>query len=241
MNPIYKRFVLLTVTLALYHDASAQQANPTVYKARFRGLSWESVITDLNIADGAKVVPMTLLPNGRSGFYEYQGTDPMLFFREITGTDGKMVAEVAGSISLSQFKQRTLLIFFNKPGDPKQYSVAAVDDSDAAIPPGCYCFMNLSKLPLQVKCGASQGNVAANGSLTLRGNPADGSGMTLMQVNAVNSDGTINHAYSNMLPFGNTNRTLVFVYQMPETDAFIVKRIAEDAMMIPRPTPAGRR
>ena len=52
-------------------------------------MSWDSVITDLNIANGTSVVPMTLLPNGRSGFYDYQGTDPMLFFREITGTDGK--------------------------------------------------------------------------------------------------------------------------------------------------------
>ncbi len=204
-------------------------------------MSWDSVITDLNIANGASLVHMTLLPNGISGFYQYQGTDPLLFFREITGTDGKPAAQIAGSIPLSEFKPRTLLIFFNKPSVPGQYNVAAVDDSDAAIPPGSYYFMNFSKLPLQVKCGASQGNVPANGSLTLHGNPADGGGLTGMEVDAVKPDGGIQPAYSNTLPFNKTTRTLVFVYQSPETGQFAVKRIAEDATMIPRPTPAARR
>jgi hypothetical protein len=238
MNPIYKNLFIIGTGLVLCRQAVAQAAPGTVYKATFRGMSWDSVISDLNIANGASIVHMNLLPNGRSGFYDYQGTDPMLFFREITGTDGKPAAQIAGSIPLSEFKPRTLLIFFSKPSVPVQYNVAAVDDSDAAIPPGCYYFMNLSKTPLQAKVGASQGNVPANGSLTLHGNPSDGGGLTGMEVDAVKPDGGIQPAYSNMLPFNKTTRTLVFVYQTPETGQFVVKRIAEDATMIPRPTPA---
>lgn len=241
MQPIYKQLLLAMVALALCCQLRAQTTPGTVYKARFRGLAWNSVISDLNIANGTKVVPLTLLPNGRSGFYDYQGTDPMLFFREVTGTDGKLVAEVSGSIPLTEFKERTLLIFFSKPGVANQYNVSAVDDSDAAIPPGCYSFINLSSLPLQVACGANNGNVPAKGSLTLRGNPTDGGGLTGMTVDAVAPDGAVNHAYSNMLPFGKTNRTLVFVYQVPGTGQFVVKRIAEDAAMIPRPSPPPSR
>jgi len=241
MKPIYKHLCFTAFAFLLCHRVYSQATPGAVYSATFRGLAWDSGITDLNIANGSKVVPMILLPNGRSPFYQYQGTDPMLFFREVTGSDGKMTAEVAGSISLSEFKPRTLLIFFSKPGVPGQYNVKAVDDSDAAIPPGSYCFMNLSRVPLQVRCGASQGNVAAGETLTLRGNPADGGAITGVQVDAVTPGGGINHAYSIVLPFGKTNRSLVFVYQMPETGQFVVKRIAEDAAMIPRPTPARTR
>ncbi len=223
--------------LLLSLQAPATPPPEPLHKATFRGLSWDSVITDLNIYHGAKVIPIALYPNGRSGFYDYLGPDPMLFFREVTGTDGKTVPQLSGSVPLSDFKERTLLIFFSKPGDPKQYLVTSVDDSDAAIPPGGYCFINLSKANLQVKCGASQGKVAAGQSNTLRGNPADNGGITALQVDAETPDGKINHVYSNMLPFGKTNRTLVFVSQPPNTNTFEIKRITEDAAMLPKPSP----
>jgi hypothetical protein len=238
MNPIYRQSFLIALATVLSIPAWAQQKS-TVYQATFRGLAWDSMITDLNIADGTKVVPMTLFPNGRSQFYTYQGTDPMLFFREVTGTDGKLVAEVSGSIPLGEFKQRTLLIFFKKPAN--QYMVRAVDDSDAAIPPGSYCFLNLSNFPLQVKCGPGQGTVPANGTASLRGEPGGGASSILMQIDAVTPDGRIVPAYSNLLPFGKMDRTLVFVYQEPQSGAFVIKRVAEDATMIPRPTPVRRR
>jgi hypothetical protein len=240
MKAIYRNIFLAALVMLLCRQVKAQTTPGTVYKARFRGLAWDSEITDLNIAQGTKVIPLTLLPNGRSGFYDYQGTDPMLFFREVTGTDGKLVAVVSGSIPLSQFKERTLLIFFRKPGGLPEYDVSAVDDSDAAIPPGGYCFINLTNVPLQAKCGASQGNIAAKESATLQGNPVNGGGLTGLQVDAVSPEGRIQHVYSNMLPFGKTNRTLVFVYQEPDTGAYVVKRIAEDAAMIPRPSPQPR-
>ncbi len=37
-----------------------------------------------------------------------------------------------------------------------------------------------------------------------------------MSVDAVTPKGATNHIYSNMLPFGKTNRTLVFISQSPE-------------------------
>ena len=236
MKPIYKPIVFAVVALALCQKTGAQQQ----YKVRFRGLSWDLVITDLNFAHGTKLIPMTLLPNGRSPFYEYQGTDPMLFFREVTGTDGKMNAEVSGSVPLAQFRERTLLIFFNKPAAANYYDVAAVDDSDAKIPPGFYSFMNLSKLPLQIKCGTSQGMPPQAGRSRCEEIPPMGGALPASK-SMPSHRGATDHAYSNVLPFGPTTRTLVFVYQAPETGAFLVKRIAEDATMIPRPSPAARR
>jgi hypothetical protein len=161
----------------------------------------------------------------------------MLFFREVSDSDGKMVPEVSGSIPLSEFKQRTLLLFIGKPENSKQYRVLAVDDSDAAFPAGSYCFMNLTKDPLNLKCGANQGTAAAGQSVTLQADPGNGNGIVPMQVDAVKPDGGIEPAYSNMLPFGKTNRTLVFVYQAPDTGAFVVRRVTEDVSMLPKTKP----
>ena len=235
--------ITLGTLAALFLSLQAQAAAPPepLHKATFRGLAWNAPIFDLNIYHGAKIVPLNLLPNGRSGFYDYLGPDPVLFFREITGSDGKTLPQVSGSIPLSEFKQRTLLIFFSKPEAPNQYQVTAIDDSDAALPPGSYCFMNLTKVPLKVKCGPSQGKVDPGQSVTLSGNSADEAGTIGMSVDAVSPKGATNHIYSNMLPFGKTNRTLVFISQPPGSDQFEVKRITEDAAMLPKPSPGKKK
>ena len=236
--------VLLAVTLVSAWPASAQDAPDTpggVVKVSFRLLAWDSVITDLNYAQGKKIIPVSLLPNARSSFYDYQGaaTDPLLFFREVPGPDGKPQAEVAASIPLSEFKARTLLLFFKTPAKPKEYRVQAIDDTDAAIPPGSYHFTNLTQVPLRVTCGSAAADIPAGVEQTLSGNPADGAAIIGMRIDAATASG-LKHAYSNRLPFGKSTRTLVFVWQMPETGAFEVKRVAEDVAALPKPSPARR-
>ena len=71
--------ITLTALVALLLSLQAPAATPpqAIHKATFRGLAWDAPITDLNIYHGRKVVSMTLLPNGRSGFYDYLGPDPI--------------------------------------------------------------------------------------------------------------------------------------------------------------------
>jgi hypothetical protein len=235
MKAIYKKLLLLAAVMACYHPVCAQTTPSPRSKVRFRLMSWDSVITDLNYAQGRKVVPVSMLPNGRSVFYEYEGPDPLVFFREVAGPDGKLQAEVAGSISPGDFKDRTLLIFFKSPSDPKQYLIKAFDDSDAAIPPGCYRFINISNVPLRVKCGGDTGELPAGNALTLHGNPTSGGEITGIQVDAVTGSG-VKHAYSNRLPFGKTTRTLIFVFQIPATGSFELKRLPEDIAALPKPS-----
>jgi hypothetical protein len=244
MKATCKIIVFLAVALTSARRMPAQDAQDTpasAVKVTFRMLSWDSAITDLNYAQGKKIIPVSLLPNARSPFYDYLGspTDPLLFFREVPGPDGKPQAEVAASVQLSEFKERTLLLFFKSPTSPKEYRVQAIDDTDAGIPPGCYHFVNLTKVPLRVTCGGAAADIAAGGEQTLRGNPADGGQITGMQVDAVTASG-VTHAYSNRLPFGKTTRTLVFVWQAPGTGAFELKRLAEDTAALPKPSPAHR-
>jgi hypothetical protein len=240
MKPTYKRLFLTLLALALGGRTLAQTETGQIYKARFRTVSWDSVITDLNYAEDGKPIPVTLLPNARSAFYDYVGTDPLQFFREVSGTDGKLFAQVAGSVPLSEFHERTLLMFFGQQGTPRQYHIASIDDSDTAIPPGGYCFFNLSQLPLKIDCAASHGNVPPGKSLTLRGNPGDSGSITYIQVIAQKPDGSLQRAYSNRVPFGKTMRTLVFVFQDPATEEFEVKRLGEDWAVLPKPSPRTR-
>ena len=239
MNPKIILTALAVLLLSLQAQA-ATQPEP-IHKATFRGLAWDAPITDLNIYHGKKIVPITLLPNGRSGFYDYLGPDPILFFRQVTGTDGKILPQTSGSIPLSDFKQRTLLIFFGKPGQPNQYRVTAVDDSDAALPPGSFCFMNLSNTPLQVKCGPSQGSVDPAQFVTLSGTGVHEGSTIVMQIDAQSTKGESNHIYSSLLPFGKTNRSFVFISQPPGAAQFEVKRITEDAAMLPKPSPGKKK
>lgn len=240
MKPIYRFFFLLAAFLTLCEAAAGQSGQQ--YKVRFRAMSWDATVSDLNYANGGKAIPISLLPNVRSQFYDYEGVDPLVFFREITGTDGKPVAQVAASIALNKFHPRTLLMFFSiADSSPKQYQVASVDDSDTAIPPGNFCFLNLSQVPLGIVCGASKGSVPGGQTLTLPAAPADGGGITFMQVDADYPDGHVSHAYSNRLPFSKTARILIFVSQNPTSGQFELKKIGEDIAAIPKESPSRRR
>jgi hypothetical protein len=94
---------------------------------------------------------------------------------------------------------------------------------------------------MQVKCGPGRASVDPARSVTLSGTSAGASGTIGISVDAVAPKGATNHIYSNMLPFGKTNRTLVFISQPPGSNQFEVRRIAEDAAMIPQSSPAAKR
>ena len=229
----------MAAVFGLCGPVSAQDTPDAVVKVRFRLMSWDTVISDLNYAQDKKLIPVSMLPNGRSPFFEYQGAGPIQFFREVPGPDGKPMAEVAATVPLSDFKERSLLLFFRSPASPKQYRVQVIDDSDAAIPPGSYHFINLTKVPLKVACGGGEGEVQPEQEQTVLGNPADGGQTTPMKVDAVTATG-VRHVYSNQLPFGKTTRTLVFVSQSPQTGSIELKRLQEDVAALPKPTPKPR-
>ena len=249
MKPTFSQLLIAAIVIAFCGPISAQDTPNPVVKVRFRLMSWDIVISDLNYAQDKKIIPVSMLPNGRSAFFEYQGTGPILFFREVPGPDGKPTAEVAATVPLSDFKERSLLLFFRSPTSPKEYRVQVIDDSDAAIPAGGYHFINMTKLPLKVTCASGEGDVPPGQETTVLGNPADGGQTTSMKVDAVTPTGVI-HVYSNQLPFGKTTRTVVFVSQSPDTGSMElkrlqvkrlqVKRLQEDVAALPKPSPSPR-
>ena len=162
MKAIYNiGFGWAALLVALTSSAVAQEPpDPSTIKVRFRLMSWDAPISDLNYAQGKKAVPVSMLPNGRSTFYDYQGSEPLTFFREITGPDGKPATKVVATVPLSNFKERSLLLFFKSSTPPDEYRVQVIDDSDQTLPPGGFHFLNLSRFPLKVKCGDNGADVA---------------------------------------------------------------------------------
>jgi hypothetical protein len=215
----------------------------------FRAIAWEDVISDLMYANaGGKIVPIFILPNGRSTFYQYQGDDPLTFFRVKLGSDGKPVLgpdgkpqyEVAGTISTQKFARRTLLMFFRAPNAPGQYKILAVDDSNAALPPGSCRFLNFSNFSLRISCGAAHGEVDPNGALTLsEAPPGKGDGAAAVEIWAITPQGPI-RAYANRWQYGSTTRTLAFFALSPQDSSFELKRILEDLSALPTPPPSKR-
>jgi len=229
--------ILAAVLLLSAGGAFAQAGNQQTYKFKFRLISWDSVISDLGfLSGGEKPTAVNILPNSRSSFYEYEGPGPVVFGRTVTGPDGKPVFEVAATVPVKEFGERTLLMFFNKPGAPGQYNVTGFDDSDSAIPAGGYRFLNFTPNTLAVKCGDASGTMPPRGSLLLRSKTTDSPEIMPVEVVA-KTDGGYQRAFASRWPYGATTRTLVFVYFVPETKSFALKKILEDVAAIPKPTP----
>ena len=226
--------------VVLTGSAVAQTSpDPSTVKVHFRLMAWDAAISDLNYAQGKKAVPVSMLANGRSTFYEYQGSEPLTFFREITGPDGTPATKVVATVPLSDFKERSLLMFFKSSTQPDGYRVQVIDDSDQTLPAGGFRFLNLSRFPLKVKCGDNGADVAPEGEETVDGTSAAGVQTMGMQIDAVTTTG-IRHVYSNVLPYGKTTRSVIFVLQDPLTKAFDIKRLQEDIASLPKPSPTPR-
>jgi hypothetical protein len=222
----------LLAAVSLVAPAVAQSAAAPKYK--FRLISWDEVIGDLGFVNGgAKFIPVNVLPNTRSVMYQYSGTDALRFVREMRDAEGKIAYQQAASIPLGQLSDRSLILFFRKPDQPGAYDLVAIDDSDGALPPGGYRFMNFSASPLAVVCGTDYGALPPKGSLTLRGRPKDSNEIIGVQI-AHGPQNARKLAYSNRWAYGNSVRTLVFVYMPPKSDMFELKRIHEDASVARR-------
>ena len=228
---------ILVLALWAVGTCLAQSPGQQTYKLKFRLISWDSVISDLQFLSGSgKPTAVRILQNGRSSFYEYEGPGPVSFGRMKTGPDGKPVFEVVVTVPIEEFGERTLLMFFDKAGSPGSYNVTGFDDSDSALPAGSYRFCNLTPNMLAVKCGDAKGTVAPKESLLLRAKTTDNPEIMSLEIWS-KTGARFQRAYSNRWPYGGTTRTLVFVYFVPETKSLELKRIHEDAAAIPTPTP----
>ncbi len=248
MKQTFKRtcliFVLATVTGAMSRGQStAPQVNVSI-----RLISWDRVITDLMYVNSAaqKMVPVSILPNTRSGFYKYAGPDPVTFFRVKLGPDGKPLLddkgnpqyEMAGVASVQGFR-RPLLMFFRNQKVPSQYSIIAMEDDDSAVPGGYCRFVNFSSNELKIKCGASDGSVPPSQAVTLSAAPAGGDPAASIVITA-NDGQQAARVYSNRWLYNKSLRVLAFIFYSPECKMYVVKRIVEDvaAAQEPKPSPA---
>lgn len=231
MKPIFSLFLALALgTSVLAADPDAPKVSIT-----FRVISWDAVIQDLKFAvDDKKSTEMTILPNGRSSFYKYQGlaSELLVFFRESQNEKGETVRTPAATVALNTLYEHNLLMFFSLPNRPGQYAVLPMDDSPETLGPGAYYFMNFSKAPLAIKCGVARGIAPIRKSLVLAGKPADEGEITSVEIYAKEADSEPKRIYANRWPYDDKTRTTVFVFQDPNLGSFELKRIHENASII---------
>ncbi len=236
--------LIFNLLLALALAASARAAEPSDAKTSisFRVMSWDEVIEDLKFAvDDKKSTPMLILPNGRSLFYNYEGvaSQPLVFYRESKNDKGETTRIPAASVPLNTLYEHSLLMFFNQPNQPGRYAILAMDDSPKTLGPGAYSFMNFSKAPMAIRCGTATGIAPAGKSLVLDGKPADSGEITGVEIYAEQAGAPPKRAYSNRWPYDEKTRTTVFVFQVPGTDSFELKRIHEDVSIMANHTAAA--
>ena len=216
----------------------SQAAKEPVYNARFRVISWDSPITGLQYNSAKdQVTSIDITPFSRSMFYDYAGPDPLSFGHQKAAPDGKMTIDNLASVSLKKFKERTLLIFRPDQKNAGHFTISVIDDGDSSLPMGGYKFINLSKLPISVKCGNTKGYVVAGQSLTLVGSITDGSDLMPVEM-FIEDHGQNRRIYSNRWGYGKSTRTIVFINYDEFSDSYLVKRIQEDIAAIPTPTPS---
>jgi hypothetical protein len=232
-----KYLAVVLLSLCAMAICRAQTSGTQTCKLKFRLISWDSEISDLQMQNGdGKVAPVRILPNGRSPFYTYEGPGPVAFGRQKSGPDGKPVFEEAVTVPIKEFSERTLLMLAPNPDARGRYFATGFDDTDAALPPGTYRFVNLSPKQLAIKCGDGSGAVAPKEALTLKARTTDNPEIMPVEIWA-KSDAGYQRVYSNRWPYGPATRTLVFVYFVPGKKSFELKRIQEDAAALPTPTP----
>ncbi len=232
-----KFLAVVLLSLCAMVVCRAQSSAPQTYKLKFRLISWDSEISDLQMLNGdGNLTPVRILPNGRSPFYVYEGPGPVAFGRQKTGPDGKPLFEEAVTVPVKEFSERTLLMFSPSPDARGRFLATGFDDTDAALPAGSYRFANLSPKQLAIKCGDASGTVDPREFKTMQARTTDNPEIMPVEIWA-KSDGGFQRVYSNRWPYGLTTRTLVFVYFVPGKKSFELKRIQEDAAALPTPTP----
>lgn len=117
----------------------------------FSTLSWKPLNNqDIFFETAEGVIPLEMNFLGRAKQYHYIGPNPIVFFRELSGDEGKTLRVPVASVALDPAMEKPLLLFFQI--DPEKYNreyiVTAIEDSEQRFPRGSYQIMNLSGTPL---------------------------------------------------------------------------------------------
>lgn len=207
-----KSNLLRVVACLLLSLNSLLAQTPSDEGISFRTYGWSVSVDDLYYMVKDRDTKVIITDSSRSAFFKAEKVKQLVFYRLITGPNGKPAREVAATVNISAAGPWPLLIFMPDPKEPKRYRVAAIADDLKTFPfPTCE-FVNFTEHALYAKYGDQQVHVAAGGigriDPQLKAGKEDETRFTTISMNTPEGRRVL---YSNNWVACAKQRTLVFI------------------------------
>ena len=212
-EPARRVLAQLCLVLGSAFSAMAQIDEEPIVKAEFTVYSLHR-LSDLHFVDGDRKgsSPLTFYSSARSNTYEYEGINPIIFFREDpspTTENPTAVKRVkVGEVTLPPGRGRYLLIFFpDKDTEAEDYHVYPLDDSTSALPYGCLKLFNATPYTLEGIVGRERVQLkpGPSGSFRMQGSSISvGLGFSY--------EGTFHQSYNSPIRLNKESRGLMMIF-----------------------------
>lgn len=230
------RALLLILLAVILPDAVAQSsAQPPPPRFRTLGLGVDCSDLFYNLKD--KDVPISVVEDTRSDFYELPAGDKVTFYKVTQGADTSVVRTPVADAVLTGGGRLPLLIFSASTGGSGSYKVEVLPDDLSSFPAGTYRVLNRTGIPLGCLLAGSPTVVPPDGSALLEKKPAEGMRTLFFQVYPVGGKSS-QPLYSNNWAWNAALRTLVVAAPpVPPSTFPVIRRIVDSVEMLTAPAP----
>ena len=121
----------------------------------FRLLSWSGDIEDLKYTNGQKPMDMVAWDSALSPPYQFTGTGPLVFFREVKVDDKKIRVPVA-TLPAPEGVTHAILLLAATNASKQAYTAIWIDDSPEVRKAQTITYRNLSSYPVVIQLGAEE-------------------------------------------------------------------------------------
>jgi len=192
----------------------------TVPDKYFRTIGAGVTANDLYFKVKGKDKNISITDSFRSILYDPKGAGKVVFYKIVTGPDGKKMHVDVAQAQIPRVNSLTLLVFSADPATPGTYDVDVLPDDLVTFPLGSYRIFNRSTLPVKVVLGNQGASVAPNKIRVLMYQPPAGGGSVPVRIYTPTNN-TPRLIYANTWGDDNNHRTDILVNPSPGTSGFI--------------------
>ena len=155
---------------------------------------------------------MRISSETRSVYYDYKGPRTNLtFFRQVLGSEGKLIHQSVGSVNLTGVGNRPLLIFSAHPTTIGTYAVRPFSDNATDVKPGGYRFVNFTIRNIAMKFGQQKLIIPPNEQLVVNGETPESSSSNEVRMFGILLNDEVKAIYSSIWSYNPEIRTLVLI------------------------------
>lgn len=148
----------------------AASATTHLHALEFRLLSWDGDIRDLKYGGGPKAVDVVATEGALSPKYTYNGSGPLVLFREVKQED-KTVRVPVASLTPPEGVTQAILVLAATDAAGTGYTARWINDSPEVRREQTITYENLSSHPVAIKLGKDELYIAPGAATTRATNP----------------------------------------------------------------------